>query len=68
MSNYLRQQNRIEKVYQSTKRISSCEGKVAFETRGYADNVIKRDHNNKGRMVYRCSFCNKWHVGSKIKG
>ena len=68
MSNHLWQQTKIDKKNNSTKRISSCEGKVAFDTRNYADDVLKRDHNNKARMVYRCSFCNKWHVGSKIKG
>lgn len=42
-------------------RLSSCEGKVAFLTRGTARAARDR---RPGRVVYKCLHCGSWHVGT----
>jgi hypothetical protein len=39
-----------------------CDGKEAFERRSHAVAAARR---RKGREVYRCQNCRKWHVGTK---
>lgn len=42
-------------------RLSGCDGKVAFLTRGTARSASQR---RPGRIVYKCVHCRQWHVGT----
>lgn len=41
-------------------RVASCEGKEAFD---YWQVARKAAGRRKGRTVYRCRFCRRFHVG-----
>lgn len=42
------------------RQMSSCEGKVSFDSRAIAREAAKRRH---GRVVYNCRICGHYHVG-----
>lgn len=47
----------------------SCAGKSGFESKALADKIARKTLRSKtkkmpGTMnVYRCQYCNKWHIG-----
>jgi hypothetical protein len=46
--------------------LSSCAGKVSFETFDQASAVVKARQRGKfkgTRSVYRCGVCRKFHIG-----
>ena len=51
-------------------RVVACEGKQAFDSHSLAERIAKRIKRraNGGSYsqvsVYRCGFCNKFHVGN----
>lgn len=56
--------NRIVSNIGSTRE-SSCDGKVAFLTKGTARAASNR---RPGRVVYKCNYCRAWHVGTPDPG
>ena len=47
---------------------SACEGKVSFASAHLAHQAAKRTEWRGGkREVYRCAFCNQFHVGGPRK-
>jgi len=55
----------------------SCLGKVRFHTFVEAEKVLTRKpkrrktakrhkHTHGGRMIYRCKFCQGYHIGSSV--
>jgi hypothetical protein len=53
--------DRIVPAAKDINRASSCDGKVAFLTRGTAKAASER---RPGRVVYKCVHCRNWHVGT----
>lgn len=47
----------IDDLYQN-----GCSGKVGFDLRAHALAAAKR---RRGRGIYLCQACGKWHVGSE---
>lgn len=45
--------------------VTSCQGKVGFESYVLADAARKRGERNRDRKrcVYRCTVCHKFHLG-----
>jgi hypothetical protein len=43
---------------------AACIGKVVFDTFRLAQKSLR--FNEKGRRVYHCGYCGKFHVGSTI--
>lgn len=52
---------------QKSDAIVQCFGKEAFSTRRGAEKVVKRMRHARVRS-YRCEFCEKFHIGSRMKG
>jgi hypothetical protein len=44
----------------------SCIGKAQFKSRKIAEESL-RHNGDASRTVYRCRFCEFWHVGGKSK-
>lgn len=46
----------------------SCIGKEQFETQELATRINRRANRRKvrGRSIYRCHHCRKWHQGTRI--
>ena len=46
----------------------SCIGKERFQSFGLADRVrrLRRGNSKLARMVYRCSVCAGYHLGSSL--
>lgn len=53
--------DRIVPALKEINRASSCDGKVAFLTKGTARSACNR---RPGRVVYKCKHCHSWHVGT----
>lgn len=51
------------------RRLYACEGKFGFESALTAKKVGKRMRGrDKNAHAFRCEFCGKWHLGSRIHG
>ena len=49
---------------------ASCDGKPSFQSYALADKVAKRGRARRhvNSMPYRCEWCDRWHIGTKMKG
>lgn len=50
--------------------IAGCDGKPSFPSFALADKVAKRSRSKRhlNSMPYRCEWCGRWHIGTKMKG
>lgn len=46
------------------KEIGSCFGKVKYYNEDFANEVWLRMKNRNLLTVYKCDFCNKYHLGN----
>lgn len=54
--------------------VSQCAGKVAFDSAALAHEIAKKrssrrrgkDRKREPRVVYRCRWCGKWHLGQEL--
>ena len=44
--------------------IAQCYGKEQFSSVALANKVAKNRKSCKARQVYKCEYCNQWHLGS----
>ena len=44
--------------------IAQCHGKERFSSIMLARRVVKDRKGSKARQVYKCEYCNHWHLGS----
>lgn len=54
----------------STDFIHECAGKIRYDDKAAAWEAargISRRHNGKSVAGYKCSHCNKWHIGKRRK-
>jgi len=45
-------------------KASFCTGKAPYKTFSEADQTMKRRHHRFPYKVYRCRFCQMWHIGT----
>ena len=55
----------IRNKYDKSINFSCRTGKISYATSAKAWHVIKRmKDRNRNRKVYRCSECDRWHIGT----
>lgn len=47
------------------QRLRGCESKVGYETAAFAQQAMGRARGGRKLMIYRCDFCEKFHLASK---
>lgn len=46
-------------------RLAGCVGKQGFDTPAMAHHATRAMDGNPS--VFKCGFCNKWHIGSSVR-
>ena len=44
--------------------VSSCLGKLVFQSSDAAAKALRRKPNIDGRRIYRCRYCHQFHIGA----
>ena len=48
--------------------LAQCVSKQGFESVALANKVVKARKIATARQVYKCEFCDKWHLGTTDRG
>lgn len=52
---------------ETARRVKACESKNRYASRAEAEQAVSwcADHGKRGLRIYRCKYCNGWHLTSR---
>ncbi len=65
-----RRRSRADEEREAALRAKACESKNRYATHGDAEAAVIacEEHGVRGLRIYRCPYCNGWHLTSKPQG